>query len=162
MDINSAAEIGRLLKKKKKTLAIAESCTGGLLSSRVTSVPGSSDYFVGGIVAYQNRVKSSQLRVPPGILSKYGAVSAQTAEALAKNVRKILRSDYALSVTGIAGPSGGSQKKPLGLVYIALSGANKVKAKKFLFSGNRNSIRNLVVRNALDLLKKELLSTPHS
>lgn len=162
MDKNLAAEIGRLLKKKKKTLAIAESCTGGLLSSSVTSVPGSSDYFLGGIIAYQNEVKSSQLRIVPVVLKKYGAVSAKTAKALARNVRKILKSDYGLSITGIAGPSGGDERKPVGLVYIALAWGKVGKVKKFIFSGSRNSIRSLAARNALALLKKELLSNPRS
>lgn len=157
-----STEIGRLLKKKNKTLAVAESCTGGLVSSCITTVPGSSGYFLGGVVAYSNRIKTSQLGVPLSVLNRYGAVSPETAEALARGARKKLKSDYGLAITGIAGPSGGSQKKPVGLVYIALTYGHEAEVKKFIFSGNREKIRGLAAQNSLILLQKSLLSNPRS
>lgn len=157
-----AAEIGRLLKKKRRTVSIAESCTGGLVSSAVTEVPGSSAYFIGTIVAYHNGVKSSLLDVPKQLLSRYGAVSAETARSLAGNVRKKLVSDYGLAVTGIAGPTGGSKAKPVGLVYVGLATKKESTVKKFIFKGSRLSVRNQAVQKALAFLKQTLLATQGS
>lgn len=157
-----ATEIGRLLKKNRRTLAIAESCTGGLVSSAITDVPGSSDYFLGAVVAYHDRVKASVLGVSKKILHRYGAVSPQTALKLAETVRKKLRSDYGLAVTGIAGPSGGTKTKPVGLVYVGLASKEGSVAKKFIFPGDRRSIRNRAAQKALSLLKIRLLSKASS
>lgn len=158
MHKNLAVEIGRLLKKGLKTLAIAESCTGGLVSSMVTEVPGSSVYFLGAVVAYHNGIKSALLGVPKTLLSRYGSVSPETALTLAKNTRKKLNSDYGLAVTGIAGPSGGSGTKPVGLVYIGLVSDKDSITKKFIFRGRRQSVRLQAAKKALTLLKEILLS----
>src|SRR3989338_1317691 len=158
MHKNLAVEIGRLLKKGLKTLAIAESCTGGLVSSMVTEGPGSSVYFLGAAVASHNGIKSALLGVPKPLLSRYGSVSPETALTLAKNTRKKLNSDYGLAVTGIAGPSGGSGTKPVGLVYIGLVSDKDSITKKFIFRGRRQSVRLQAAKKALTLLKEILLS----
>lgn len=162
MDKNLAANIGKLLKKGRRTLAIAESCTGGLLSSAITEVPGSSDYFLGAVIAYHDRVKSSVLGVPSALLERYGAVSAESARSLAEKARKKLNSDYGLAITGIAGPSGGDRVKPVGLVYIGLAFGERTIIKKFSFKGGRLSVRSQAARKALELLKAILLSEPRS
>ncbi len=162
MDKNLAAEIGKLLKKSRQTLAIAESCTGGLVSSAITEVPGSSGYFLGAVIAYHDRVKSSVLGVPRTLLERYGAVSAKSAQSLAERARKKLDSDYGLAVTGIAGPSGGNPIKPVGLVYISLASREGTITKKFSFKGRRRSVRSQAAQKALALLKKTLLSKPGS
>lgn len=150
--------VGRLLTRSRKTLAIAESCTGGLISSRITDVPGSSRYFKRGEVAYSNEVKVSELKMTPGSLKKYGAVSRQVAAQMAKNVREIAGTDYGLGVTGIAGPSGGTRSKPVGLVYIAVSGPKNTVCRKFNFTGERKIIKFKTSQAALDLLRQCLLS----
>lgn len=144
---------GDLFRKKKKTLSVAESCTGGLLSSLITDTPGSSDYYLGGIVAYDNAIKTKMLGIPRPLLRKYGAVSPQTAQVMAQNVRKIFNSDYGLGITGIAGPSGGSTKKPVGLVCIALSDGQKTTVTKHHFSGTRAEIKDRSAKTALNLLR---------
>ncbi len=162
MDKNSAAKIGDVLRKSRQTLAIAESCTGGLVSSAVTAIPGSSDYFLGAVIAYSDRIKSSFLGVPKELLHRYGAVSPETALSLAVNVRKRSGSDYGLAVTGIAGPTGGSRTKPVGLVYIGLAYGRNSTVKKFIFKGPRSSVRSQAAQKALALLKEALLSEPGS
>lgn len=157
-----AGEIARLLKRSRRTLALAESCTGGLVSSALTELPGSSAYFLGAVIAYHDRVKTSVLGIPKKIIDRHGAVSPQTAFKLAEAVRKKLRSDYGLAITGIAGPSGGSPAKPVGLVYIGLSSRREARSKKFIFKGGRNSVRKRSAQEALTLLKQVLLSRPHS
>ncbi len=152
------SEIGRLLKKRRKTLAVAESCTGGGLAQRITQVAGASDYFLGGVVSYANSLKESALGVPAGTLQRHGAVSAQTAEAMARGARRLAGADYALSVTGIAGPSGGSKEKPVGLVYVGLSGPRGGRSFRNFFSGNRAAIQSKAVQAALNLLRLELLA----
>jgi len=123
------------------TLATAESCTGGLVAARLTSVPGSSDVFAGGIVAYSNEVKTRELGVPEEVLAEHGAVSAEAAEAMARGARDRLGVDVALSVTGIAGPDGGTPEKPVGLVYLHAQGPSGGRAREFSFPGDRGSIR---------------------
>jgi nicotinamide-nucleotide amidase len=140
--------------KSKKTLAIAESCTGGLIGDRLTNIAGSSAFFLLGIIAYDNAAKTKLLGVPPALLKKYGAVSAPVASTMAKGVRKILKTDYGLSVTGIAGPGGGSKNKPVGLIFIAVSTRQKTIVKRFLFKGTRIAIKNKASQTALKMLAK--------
>ena len=150
--------VGRLLRRKRKKLAAAESCTGGLIAERITRVPGSSDYFLGGAVAYANEMKEKLLEVSPGLLRRHGAVSPQAARAMAQGARRRTGSDLALAVTGIAGPSGGTRKKPAGLVYIALGHAGGTEVKQFLFSGDRAAVRFKSSQSALNLLRLHLLA----
>jgi len=148
--------VGELLGKKKKTLAVAESCTGGLIGHRITNVAGSSLYFKGGIVAYSNQAKIKILGVDEKILFKYGAVSGQVAEQMAQGVRKIARADFGLATTGIAGPAGATKTKPVGLVYIALTTDKGREVQKFKFTGSRLEIKERVAIAALDLLRKNI------
>jgi len=145
--------VGGLLRRSRKTLAIAESCTGGLISNRVTDVPGSSKYFKAGFVAYSNEVKASKLNVSPALIKRYGAVSRQVAIQMGKNVREIAGTDYGLGVTGIAGPSGGTRTKPVGLVYIALAAPKNTLYRKFNFTGERKIIKFKTSQAALDMLR---------
>ena len=140
--------------QSSQTLAIAESCTGGLIGDRLTNIPGSSAFFLLGIVAYDYAAKTKILTVPSPLLIKHGAVSAPVASIMARNVRKILKTDYGLSVTGIAGPGGGNKSKPVGLVFIAVSTRQKTKVKKFLFKGSRVAIKRQACQTALKLLAK--------
>ena len=151
-----AIEVGRLLRGAGQTVAVAESCTGGMLGSVLTSVSGSSDYFAGGVIAYANVAKSRLLGVPKNVLLRHGAVSAECAKAMAAGARRALHSDYAISVTGIAGPGGATAVKPVGLVYVGLAGAKICKAEKFIFSGSREGVRKQSCRAALDILLEEL------
>ena len=154
-----AQAAGDLLRERHLTLAVAESCTGGLLAAYITDIPGSSDYFAGGVIAYSNGVKHHVLGVPVSTLQHYGAVSAKTARAMARGVRRLLNVDLALAVTGIAGPTGGTPEKPVGLVYIALSSAQGELCKEFHWAGDRWKNRELSVRAALELLQEYLLSS---
>ncbi len=156
-DDSLEAVVGKMLKQRKATLAIAESCTGGLISSRITDVPGSSEYFENGIVAYSNRAKIELLGVNPELIESFGAVSPEVAEAMAMGVKKKSSADYGLAVTGIAGPAGGSEKKPAGLVYISLAGKNDVTVSKNIFSGNRKRIKFYSSQAALDLLRRQII-----
>jgi PncC family amidohydrolase len=148
--------VGRVLKEKVLRLALAESCTGGLLGHMITNVPGSSNWFTGGIVAYGNEVKKRLLGVASETLEKYGAVSHQTASEMAVGVMKRLKSDVGLAVTGIAGPEGGTEKKPVGMVFIALACGKKKKTKRLLLSGTRKSIKKQAALEALKELKRFL------
>lgn len=139
---------------KGLTLSVCESCTGGLLAAALTSVPGSSGYFAGGIIAYADRVKADVVGVRPATLRRFGAVSAQAAREMARGVRKAARTDIAVAITGIAGPSGGSARKPVGLVYIAVAAKAGAVARRFLFKGSRTAVRSAAVREALILLKR--------
>lgn len=131
------------------TLAVAESCTGGLFGARITETSGASKYFLGGVIAYQNHAKTSLLGVPKSVLGKYGAVSAQTAVRMASGVRKKFKADIGIAVTGIAGPGGGRPAKPVGLVYIALSTGKRTVSKKFFFKGSRVAVRRAAAAKAL-------------
>ena len=148
--------VGRLLKERGKTIATAESCTGGLIGGRITDVSGSSDYYVGSVVAYGNRIKTDVLGVPKETLDTFGAVSEQVAGAMASGVCRLLGSDYGLSSTGIAGPTGGTLEKPVGLVYIGLAGPEGVTVQRCSFFGKRDAVRERTVIAALDMLRRSL------
>jgi len=149
---------GMLLRKSKATVAVAESCTGGLLGKLFTSVPGSSDYFLGGIIAYANRIKSEVLGVSEKLLTEYGAVSRQTALAMAAGAKRRLGATWALSTTGIAGPGGGTPEKPVGLVWIALEGPSGAEAFRYRFPGDRETVRLRAALCALNHLRLALLA----
>ncbi len=149
--------VGDLLKKHGLKLALAESCTGGLASKKVTDIPGSSEYFLGGIVTYSNEAKEALLNVPNQTILEHGAVSAATALAMAEGARKKLGADIGLSITGIAGPSGGTADKPVGLIYIGLSHETTSFANKFVFFGSRDIIRLKSANAALDMLRYFIL-----
>jgi nicotinamide-nucleotide amidase len=149
--------IGKLLKEKKLKLAIAESCSGGLACKLITDIPGSSEYFSGGFVTYSNILKKKILKVPRTILRKYGAVSEQTAIYMAKNAKKYGKADIAISFTGIAGPTGATPEKPVGLVWIGISYKKKTFAKKFIFSGDRQTVRERSVYKGFELLRQTIL-----
>ena len=141
-----------LLKKNKLKLAIAESCTGGMLSSAITSVSGSSKVFSLGLVTYSNESKIKVLKVSKKVIRKYGAVSEQVCKAMVKNVSKIGKSNIAVSITGIAGPSGGTKKKPVGLVFIGIKKGNKISVKRYLFKNRkRYYVQKIAVSKALEL-----------
>jgi len=147
---------GELLRWRGYSLATAESCTGGLLAGRVTEVEGSSEYFLEGVVTYSNDAKMRMLGVPAAMLEEHGAVSEPVACAMAAGVRTLAGSTFGIGVTGIAGPGGGSEEKPVGLVYIALADEDNVTARKFIFPGDRQFIRTLSVNAALDLLRRRI------
>jgi nicotinamide-nucleotide amidase len=149
--------VGRLLRDQGLTLAVAESCTGGLIGHRVTNISGSSDYFQGGVISYSNAAKMDLLRVPQETLARHGAVSAETALAMAQGVKALFRADVGLSVTGIAGPTGGSPEKPVGTVFIGLAMPRRVEWFHYLFHGGREEIKVLSAQMALDRLRRELL-----
>ena len=148
--------VGHLLRGRRATVSVAESCTGGMLGERLTSVPGSSDYFVGGCITYSNAMKVELLGVPPEVLERHGAVSQETAEAMAAGARRRTGSTYALSITGVAGPDGGSQAKPVGTVYIAIADDAGVYTEHRRFLGDRQRIRVFTVQMALDLLRRRI------
>lgn len=150
--------VGSLLKQTSSTLAVAESCTGGLISSRITSVSGSSAYFIGGVTSYANSMKETFLHVPNAIIHQYGAVSDQVAIAMADGLRRESDADIAISTTGIAGPDGGTEEKPVGTVFIGLSSKIEKMAHQFLFSGNRKQIQEMTAQTALDLTRRYLLN----
>jgi nicotinamide-nucleotide amidase len=137
----------------KLTIATAESCTGGLVAARLTSVPGSSDVVLGGVVAYANEVKKRELGVPSALLAAHGAVSAEVAEAMARGARERLGADVAVAVTGVAGPGGGTPEKPVGLVYVHAEGPHGGLGREMAFPGDRASIRARSVVIALHLVR---------
>ena len=149
--------VGKLLTDHNMTLAIAESCTGGIICSRITDTPGSSQYLLGGVVTYSNSLKTEYLGVSTELLEKSGAVSREVAEAMAVGVRVRSKSDIGLAVTGVAGPGGGSDEKPVGTVYIAIATNEENWVSKFLFPGNRKQVRDLTAQSGLDLIRKYLL-----
>ncbi|MDQ0286339.1 nicotinamide-nucleotide amidase [Desulfofundulus luciae] len=150
--------VGRLLAQKGLTCALAESCTGGLTAARLTSVPGSSEYFLGSIVAYDNRVKEKVLGVPLETLQAHGAVSQQTAVAMAEGVRSLAGAHLGLSITGIAGPGGGTPAKPVGLTYIALAAPDGTSCREFHFPGHRQAVRQGAANAALNMIRLYLLA----
>jgi len=152
------ARIGRLLRDKNLRLATAESCTGGLIGDRVTNVPGSSDYFLGGVIAYANQVKMGQLGVNQETLERHGAVSEATVCEMAQGVRAALSAEVGLSVSGIAGPGGGSADKPVGLTWIGLSAPGVEWARRFVFQGDRLAVKRQAAQAALELLLEYLQS----
>jgi nicotinamide-nucleotide amidase len=138
------------------TLAVAESCTGGMIAQRITQVPGSSRSFLGGAVVYSNEMKTTLAGVPPELIARHGAVSREVAEALAAGIRRRAGATFGLGVTGIAGPAGGSEAKPVGLVHIAISDAQKTESIERVFPGDRDRIRLLATQQALDLIRRRL------
>jgi PncC family amidohydrolase len=150
-------QVHRLLLKKKKTVAAAESCTGGMLSEFLTRNPGSSKYFLLGVTVYSNKSKNKILKIPRSIILKYGAVSRETAERMASSVKKLAGTDIGIGITGIAGPSGAVPNKPVGTVFIAVRGTNRKICKKFYFKGIRSAVRKAAAVETLKLLKKYFL-----
>jgi nicotinamide-nucleotide amidase len=144
------------LRSRGLKLAVAESCTGGLLGSRLTARPGSSDYFVGGVISYSNQAKMNLLQVPPGTLAQYGAVSEEVAGAMAEGARDALHADFALSITGVAGPDGGTAEKPVGLVYLGCAGPEGTQVRGGSFPGDRDTVRMFSATSALHLLRRAL------
>jgi nicotinamide-nucleotide amidase len=149
--------VGGLLRERGKTLAVAESCTGGLVGQRITEVPGSSDYFLGGVVAYADRAKTALLGVPEQTLREHGAVSEPVAIAMAEGVRERFGADLAVSTTGIAGPGGGTEEKPVGLVWVGFSDAEESSAQEFEFPLDRSRHRLVTAQVALDWVRRALL-----
>ena len=150
---NKAKKIIQILKKRKIKISFAESCTGGLLSSAITSVSGSSKVFTLGLVAYSNQSKTKVLKVKQNIIRKYGSVSKQVCLAMLKNLNKISKTNISVSITGIAGPSGGTKIKPVGLVYVGIKKGNRVEVKKYLFKNKgRSYIQKVAVNKSLGLI----------
>jgi len=146
--------VGQFLTRSKKTIAVAESCTGGYISNLLTNVPGSSNYFTMGIVAYSNKIKTDKLGISADIIKKYGAVSKDVARLMAKNVRKLAGSNIGIGATGIAGPGGATKGKPVGLVYISLATEKKRIVKELRLSGTRQDIKIKASKQALDLIRR--------
>jgi len=149
--------VGRLLRERGATVAVAESCTGGLIASRITDVPGASDYLVAGVVAYANEAKMEIVGVPEGVLREHGAVSEPCARAMAEGVRARAGTDYAIATTGIAGPGGGTREKPVGLVYVAVAGPEGTVCVSQTWPGTREQFKQRVSQMALGLLRRQLL-----
>ncbi len=146
-------KVVKLLKKKKLKISVAESCTGGMLSSTITSVSGSSKVFTMGLVTYSNQSKNRLLKVPKQIIKEHGAVSIQCCFSMVNNLSKISKSNVAVSITGIAGPSGGTKQKPVGLIYIGIKRANKVKVNRYLIKNKgRSNIQKTAVKKSLELI----------
>lgn len=161
MDADALArQSGQVLKQRQLTLATAESCTGGLLATHITNVPGSSAYFKGAVVAYADEVKRQLLGVSADALAQHGAVSRETALAMARGARTLLNCDLALAITGIAGPAGGSPRKPVGLVYVALAAVDAQECRECRWDGNRWENREWSARVALELLLEYLAASP--
>ena len=156
-------ELKELLLQKRLKLSTAESCTGGLVAARIVNVPGSSEYFMGGVVAYDNSIKMKVLNVSPETLLKFGAVSEETAREMVLGVKKLMNTECAISTTGIAGPTGGTPEKPVGLTYIGISVGDRVEVFKFIFEdkdpdevARRNNRRRKAAKKALKLLVQML------
>jgi len=149
--------VGKLLTKNKKTLSVAESCTGGLIGERLTDASGASGFFIEGVIAYANEAKIRTLNVSPELINQHGAVSAEVAEAMAKGIRERAQTDFGISVTGIAGPNGGSDEKPVGLVFIGYSDDAQTKSLKIILPGDRYLIRWRASSAALDFLRRKIL-----
>jgi nicotinamide-nucleotide amidase len=159
-DDDMAAVLGDLLLSRGLTVGTAESCTGGLVAKRLTDTPGSSRYFLGGVVTYSNELKSRLLGVDPAFFPSFGAVSEEVAVAMAEGARRTLGADCAIAVTGIAGPEGGTPQKPVGLVYIATAVRDRIEARGFTLFSTREEIRARSAHTALDLLRRRLLAEP--
>jgi len=149
--------VSYLLQMRGLTLATAESCTGGMLAERITSMSGSSRYFLGGAVVYSNELKTQFANVPKALIDKHGAVSREVAQALAEGIRKRCLSSYGVGITGVAGPTGGTEQKPVGLVYIALAGDEGTQVVERNFPGDRARIRQFATQQALDMIRRALL-----
>ncbi len=149
--------IGDLLRQKGWTLSIAESCTGGLICDRITNVSGSSDYFMGGMVTYSNESKAKHLGIPLDYMKKYGAVSPQVAKRMAQGVRKTFNTTFGLSTTGVAGPTGGTKRSPVGRVFIGLTSGRNVWVRKLDLKGTRREIKEKAAEKALQFLYRKLI-----
>jgi nicotinamide-nucleotide amidase len=149
--------ISYLLQMRSMTLAVAESCTGGLLAERITSLGGSSRYFIGGAVVYSNELKTQFANVPKALIDQHGAVSREVAAAMAEGIRKRCLSSYGVGITGVAGPSGGTESKPVGLVYVALAGEEGTQVVERNFPGDRKHIRQFATQQALEMIRRALL-----
>jgi len=152
--------IGDLLQQRKWTLSIAESCTGGLICDRITDISGSSHYFMGGMVTYSNASKAKHLGIPLDSIKRYGAVSPQVARKMAQGVRKAFGTNFGLSTTGVAGPTGGTKRSPVGRVFIGLAAGRKVWLKKEDFKGNRREIKKMAAEKALQFFYETLMDNP--
>jgi nicotinamide-nucleotide amidase len=161
-DIGLEEVLGNLLRERKLSISVAESLTGGLVQHKLTQIPGSSDYFMGGIVSYSNEAKMELLGVKESSLKKYGAVSEPVAKEMAEGVRKRLGTDIGIATTGIAGPTGATATKPVGLVYLALSANDILIARKQVFGPDRNSVKQRSAQAALELARRYLLGLPIS
>ncbi len=156
-DIRLEARIGTLLNQQQQTVSTAESCTGGLIAHRISNIPGSSAYFYGGLVSYDNSIKSDMLNVPTSLLETVGAVSEEVARSMALNIRQLMHTDYGLSVTGIAGPGGGTAQKPVGLTYIGLALPNdEVIVHQYVWAGDREANKTSSAEAALRMLFSHL------
>jgi nicotinamide-nucleotide amidase len=158
--MNIAVEVGNTLRKRKMTLAVAESCTGGLISNLITDVSGSSEYFKMGVVAYSNKIKENVLWIPGSLIRKHGAVSRQVALEMAEGARAISSADVGVGITGIAGPTGGTKSKPVGLVYISLVTPRKRIVKEYNFKGSRQYIKLQASEAALEFIMNVIASEP--
>ncbi len=152
--MKSEIHIAQRLTATKQTLATAESCTGGLIAHTLTNIPGSSLWFKTGVIAYAYEAKTNLLGVPQALLLKHGAVSAPVVKAMVTGARRRLKTDFAIAVTGIAGPTGGTRTKPVGLVFIAAASAKKNVIKKFLFKGTRREVKKQASKKALEMLQR--------
>ena len=150
-------QLAALLLKKKLTISTAESCTGGLVAERLTNVSGSSRYFISGIICYSNQSKMELTGIPPLLLEMQGAVSAEVARGLAEGVRVRMNTTIGVGVTGIAGPAGGSEAKPVGTVHIAVATPSGTEHRQFLYPGNRETIRWQASQSALDMVRRDLM-----
>ena len=157
--LDLAERVGASCRAANRTLATAESCTGGLVAHLITEIPGSSAYFVGGLVTYDNDVKMALADVPPNVLDAHGAVSAQVAVAMAEGTRRRLGVDVAVSVTGVAGPDGGSDTKPVGLTYVGIADAEGDDVRRHLWSEDRSGNKRASAAAALSLVLERLAST---
>jgi nicotinamide-nucleotide amidase len=151
-----AEVVGEKLAQQNKTIAVAESCTGGSLAKTITDIPGASKYFTYGWITYSNDAKISELGVPVGLIEKHGAVSGQVAEAMARGARKKAGTDFAIGITGIAGPTGGTEQKPVGLVYISVDSSSGCETKRCLFINKRQFTRCRAAQTALNMLRLKL------
>jgi nicotinamide-nucleotide amidase len=149
--------IGDLLRERRWTLSIAESCTGGLISDRITDVSGSSDYFEGGMVTYSNESKARHLGIPLDYIKRYGAVSPQVAKRMAQGVRKAFNTTFGLSTTGVAGPTGGTKRSPIGRVFIGVASGKRTWVKQEDFKGSRREIKKQAAERSIEFLYKILI-----
>ena len=152
--------IGDHLREKGWTLSIAESCTGGLICDRITNISGSSDYFMGGMVTYSNESKAKHLGVPLDFIKKYGAVSSPVAKRMAQGVRKAFGTTFGLSTTGVAGPTGGTRRSPIGRVFIGLARGKRTSVRKLDLKGNRREIKEKATEKALQFFYETLVHSP--
>jgi len=149
--------IGELLKKRGRTLSVAESCTGGLISDRITNVPGSSNYFEGGMVTYSNESKAKHLDIPLNYIRRHGAVSPQVAKKMAQGVRKAFGTTFGLSTTGVAGPTGGTKRSPIGRVFIGIADGRRTWVRKLDLRGSRREIKEKAAQKSLEFLYEMLI-----